>query len=194
MSFLASYTADGRWHPGIGDPTPLGWLTVAAYLVAAFHSWRACRATADCEEPSLRLRCFWGLLAASMLALGVNKQLDLQGLLTQVGRDVAMRDGWYRNRGIVQQAFILGLVGCALACGALALWILREHLREIWIALAGAVFTATFVVVRASSFHKVDWLLGNELAGLKVHRLLELGGVALVAFAAWDWRRRVRAA
>ena len=33
-SLLASFES-GEWRLGIGDPTPIGWLTVFAYLVAA---------------------------------------------------------------------------------------------------------------------------------------------------------------
>jgi hypothetical protein len=33
----------GDWSPGIGDPTFVGWLTVVAYLVAAFLSFRVYR-------------------------------------------------------------------------------------------------------------------------------------------------------
>ena len=35
--------ADGRWVPGIGDPSLMGWLTVVAYFVTAFLCYRASR-------------------------------------------------------------------------------------------------------------------------------------------------------
>ena len=37
---LAETVADG-WRPGIGDPTALGWITVAAYLLGAVACGRA---------------------------------------------------------------------------------------------------------------------------------------------------------
>ena len=46
-------------------------------------------------------------------ALGVNKQLDLQTLFTQLARDLAMAQGWYEERRRYQVAFIIaiGLLG-----------------------------------------------------------------------------------
>ena len=32
---------DGHWRPGIGDPTPLGWMTVIAYLAASLTCFHA---------------------------------------------------------------------------------------------------------------------------------------------------------
>ena len=71
----------GHWSPGIGDPSVMGWVTVALYLVAAWLCFLcsrrsrvlARRASGARWEPRL-----WGLFALFLLALGVNKQLDLQ--------------------------------------------------------------------------------------------------------------------
>ena len=81
--------ADLRWRFGIGDPTAVGWLTVAAYAATAALSVRAfLRSRARRAAPR---RCgsssspgpavdetIWLLIAITMLLLGINKQLDLQ--------------------------------------------------------------------------------------------------------------------
>ena len=51
-------------------------------------------------------RFIWRLLVAGMVALGVNKQLDLQSALTELARLYAHEQGWYGNRRQFQQAFI----------------------------------------------------------------------------------------
>ncbi len=33
----------GNWPPGIGDPTPIGWVTVVLYVVAAWLCFRVIR-------------------------------------------------------------------------------------------------------------------------------------------------------
>src|SRR4051812_4569456 len=43
LSSLLVTGADGRWHPGIGDPGVVGWLTVVAYFAAAGLAYRALR-------------------------------------------------------------------------------------------------------------------------------------------------------
>ncbi|HVZ33497.1 MAG TPA: hypothetical protein VG963_13790, partial [Polyangiaceae bacterium] len=116
LSSLLVTGADGRWHPGIGDPSVLGWLTVVAYFVAAVLAFRALRvhlgrarrggASAQAGDELLLAR-FWGLVLAAMILLGINKQLDLQTLFTEIGRDLAHAQGWYETRRRYQVAFIL---------------------------------------------------------------------------------------
>ena len=49
--FVALVTgADGRWHPGIGDPTIMGWVTVVAYALATYFGFQALRASELCQS------------------------------------------------------------------------------------------------------------------------------------------------
>jgi MFS family permease len=184
MSLFAE-VVDGNWQPGIGDPTVLGWLTVAAYLFAAVAcGWAAWR------EPSIRGGrrtkpvAFWLVLAILLTLLGINKQLDLQSLLTVVARRLLSNQGLYEKRRTYQVAFI----GCValVSLGSLIafLWFSRHELRSRWLALVGMVFILGFVVIRAASFHHVDALLASELGGLKWNWIFEIGGILVVGVAA----------
>jgi hypothetical protein len=179
-----------RWSPGLGDNTFMGWLTVGVYLLAAAAAMRAARMP---DRPDLQLgreRTFWGIAAAVMLFLAVNKQLDLQSLATMIARCHAQLNGWYETRGTVQRIFILVLAGTGgLALAVLAL-LLRSILDRVWPALVGLGFVCTFVMIRAASFHHVDWLLGSWLLGIKMNWLLELPGPLLVVFVALRRGRR----
>ena len=105
---LFAYTDADGWHLGIGDPTAVGWLTVAAYFFAAFLSWKAAgRARAPGGWPPQAV--FWVGLAALLVMLGINKQLDLQTWFTLAAKRAAQSQGWYENRRIVQFLFILAL-------------------------------------------------------------------------------------
>jgi len=187
------HTSDGGWRPGIGDPTFIGWFTVFAYLaavIACIRAWQRARTT---PTEAFVLRTTWLGLALLMLALGINKQLDLQSWLTVVGRQIALEQGWYERRRMVQAVFI----GAILVAGVVTLvagaWLLRRHMADVWVSGLGAVFIVVFVIVRASSFHHVDTLLSSTLAGARVNWILELGGIAFVFVGAWryDGRRRV---
>jgi hypothetical protein len=177
--------ATGRWVPGIGDPTVMGWLTVLAYLGAAglaFVNLLAARRT--------RLPWhYWGVLAALMLLLALNKQLDLQTWFSQVGRDLAVSQGWYDHRRIVQVAFIL-LLAAGAATASILLW---RQLRHSWqgyrLSAVGVALLLAFIVIRAATFHHIDILLGWGLAGFRLNHLLELGAIALIAAGAWQWRK-----
>ena len=90
---VLAVTVDGRWHPGIGDPTFLGWFTAFSYLAAAWLCRRAGRRVRGKHPDARRMRLAWSLMALLMLALGINKQLDLQSWLTYVGKDMAIQQG-----------------------------------------------------------------------------------------------------
>jgi hypothetical protein len=173
----------GQWSPGIGDPTITGWVTVAAYVLAAFLCGRAfnrCK-----SSPTLTgERRSWGGLTVGLVALGINKQLDLQTALTEVGRGLARQQGWYEVRRPVQAVFVLGV---ALVGIATSVWMgsqARKGSRGLRHALFGAVVLSAFVVIRAASFHHVDLLLGENLAGLRLNVILELWGIMWMSYGA----------
>lgn len=184
--------SDGRWHVGIGDPTPIGWITVAAYALAAWLAWRnvgAARRTAVPES-------FWVALMGLMIALGLNKQLDLQTWFAQTGRDMALEQGWYEQRRVVQAVFI-----AALAAGAVAVvWWARRQWQTLWheyrAAFVGVCVLLVFIVIRAASFHHIDMILRSDLGATPLHRALELMGVLAVAAGSAWWhamhKRRVK--
>jgi len=177
--------SDGRWRPGIGDPTLLGWITVAAYfstMVACGRVWRLDRrASRNGKSASPTL---WLVLAVLLGLLGVNKQLDLQSLLTEVGRTAARRQNWYAQRREVQAAFIVGVGVVALAALATLSWLARKEPRRNMTALAGIVLLFCFVMIRAASFHHFDMFIQSSFAGVKWNAILELGGIGLVALGA----------
>ena len=171
-----------HWMPGIGDPTLMGWVTVAAYFTAFFFSV-ACAMLADngnsFENAAIHRRLWW-FIALMLLVLGINKQLDFQTLITEVGRVLAKRQGWYEQRKTVLAFFV-----AAIACGCIySLWFIWRTVENIWkknrLALVGMVFLVSFILIRATSSHGVDRMLGLNLSGIKMNCLLELGGIALI--------------
>jgi hypothetical protein len=143
---------------------------------------------------AVRMSALWGALAIGLLLLGINKQLDLQTALTEIGRIMAAKQGWYERRQRVQIDFIIGVV-------LVGLWLVRsvfllagQNLPRLGVALMGIVFLCCFVAIRASSFHHVDHLLGADLGGLKINWIMELGGIALVGFGAYGERRALKRA
>lgn len=176
--------AFSQWSPGLGDNSAMGWVTVLVYLIAAVLSARAAKALRGPEAPVRRERSFWVISAAVMLFLAVNKQLDLQTLFTTIGRCNARLMGWYDMRQTVQRDFILAVAVAGGLVVALLALLLRGILGRVWPALLGIGFVCGFVLIRASSFHSVDGLIGSWAMGIKVNWLLELPGPTLVAIVA----------
>lgn len=190
--------AQHPWQLTVGDPSLLGWLTFTAYALAALLCWRAQRAgargaglagaAAGDEAARSRLLGRWWLgLAALMLLLGLNKQADLQTLLTEFGKEVAQAQGWYASRARVQAAFV-ALLALALAGIGLALVLaLRSVLARIVPALLGVASIFAFVALRALALHGLRQGPAAEL--LHGVWLLELAGIGLVAGNAWQATR-----
>lgn len=178
----------GHWSPGIGDPTPVGWLTVVAYALAAWQCLRLARSTAV-PMPG-REAALWWMLGIGLCALCVNKQLDLQSALTEIGRVIARYQGWYAERREVQREFMIGIAGVAtLAMVALGL-LARRAPRPTLLALSGSVCLLAFIVIRAASFHHFDRFIGSAYLGLRANWILELGGIGIILAGA-RWRRAI---
>jgi len=178
----------GNWSPGIGDPTVGGWLTVLLYAAAAAVIWWLLRRVDFTHhEPE---RWVWRILLLGLIALGINKQLDLQTALTELGRISAHRQGWYDNRMQIQQAFIAGAAMLGITFLAALLFLAWGSHTSTLFALVGGGILLVFVTMRAASFHHVDGLLNAELAGLRYNWIIEMGGLAWILTSAW-WRRRI---
>lgn len=177
----------GRWSPGIGDPTIIGWVTVGLYALGAWQSYRLVKRHSHLMEP--REATLWRILALGLLALGINKQLDLQSALTEIGRMIAVQQGWYVRRHEVQKEFIYTIAVCAgLAVAGAAIYARKVHAATV-LALVGSVCLLAFVVLRAASFHHVDALINSEYIGIKMNWLFEIGGICII-LAAGRWRLR----
>ncbi len=202
------------WRPTIGDPSVMGWLTVALYVVASWLCLSAFRAEKRgpprplLETVSALLRVvrkhfphpptpakralIWLGLAVALAFLAINKQLDLQTLLTEVGRFLAHRDGWYGQRRELQALFIIAVAGISVTTLLFLFWVTRGQLRDLRLPLYGFCFIVAFVLVRASSFHKFDRLIGWSFIGVRMNWVLELSGIVLVIGGALRRLRQAR--
>ncbi|MDO5648666.1 hypothetical protein [Paracoccus sp. (in: a-proteobacteria)] len=177
----------GVWRPGGGDPDLMAWVTVAllagcaVLAIAVLRMW-----------PRPATRGFWIAIAVVTAVLAVNKQLDLQTVLTATGRCMARAQGWYEHRRAVQTAVITVLCAGVVLGAVWAGISVRRHLAQNAAALIGLLMLAAFVVARATAFHRMDGSIGAAMTDTH-YRMLELIGAALIALnAAFMLRRRRR--
>lgn len=170
-----------RWRPVTGDDTYLGWVTVWLYFAAAAFS-----ALVFLFNRSIflhhrwRQAVLWGLLVVLMVALGVNKQLDIQTLFTEIARYFSREQGWYDQRRFYQLLFIGAMVGFSLALSLLLLYIYRRVFFTNALVIVGLCFLLCFVAVRAASFHGFDDVINQTFIGYRVNAVLEMPGIILV--------------
>ena len=166
-----------NWSPGIGDPTFAGWATVVLYLVTSWRCFVLARAQRRFRTTARLEYLAWLGLGVVFLALGINKQLDLQTALTELGRTLVSHVGWMEYKVPIQVAFIgVVVLICILASLALAVLFRGAH-PAAWLALLGAILVAGFVAIRASSFHHMDQFIGSRFLMLRWNWILEMGGI-----------------
>jgi hypothetical protein len=186
MVVMLSGFSQLSWSRGIGDPTIGGWITVALYFVAAANCW----ATKRTLFRNTSERRVWLLLALSFLCLGINKQLDLQSALTDIGRLLAHQQNWYDQRQTVQVVFIVAVgVVSVIALLTLLVWARRSPAPTM-LALVGTSLVLGYVLIRAASFHHIDRLIGETVLGFRWNWIIEMGGISIVVVAGF-WRRSI---
>lgn len=175
---------DVRWRPGIGDPTVLGWVTAALLLVSGVLCAAAGRRVLRGSGGSAHAHRIWWGTAALLLVLAANKQLDLQSLVTDVGRIAARGLGWQEHRRTLQGAFWAAGAGLTLAAVAWAAGPVRRSAREHSLLLAGLGATLAFAIVRAAAIEHVGTDVEAALDAAGVLRAAEIGGPAVAGAAA----------
>jgi hypothetical protein len=160
------------------DRTTLAWIVVVLYFVTAGTSFWA-GGSAESRE-----RHFWVATGVLLVLLGLNKELDLQAVLTQQARALVRHLGLYEERRLMQGVFLLLLT----VSGLLAAYLLRGWLRRpskpAKAAAVGIVLLFAFVVMRAASFHHVDHWVTIDIAGLRSGWWFELAGIAVIGISA----------
>ena len=173
-----------NWNPRIGDPSVMGWVTVGAYFLAALLLWVQWRQAPSVYKEHLGMhRLLLLLFALAMFGLGINKQLDIQTWLTNVGRDISKAQGWWENRRVAQMMVLAGIV----ACGGLLLFVIVRSagvLKAHRLAMVGFLVLVVFVVMRASSFFQMDRLINFRILGVRMNWLCELAGIGIIAASA----------
>ena len=184
-----------------GDPRAGGWLIFFSYFAVAVLCTRAFQASligsqlaADYPNPERRTKdrkaayrasfLFWGIVIALFVFLGINKQIDLQTWLTEVGRRIAIAQGWYEQRATVQTIFVLTIAVTGVVTLAVLLKLTRDLLPRHVLAFAGLALLAVFLMVRAASFHALEPAMDYQFVGMRLSWCLELSGILAVGTCA----------
>jgi hypothetical protein len=180
---MNSVLAEITWRPRIGDANALGWGITASYFISSLICALVARRLHEAGSGAGRRQSrFWLILAATMFALGWNKQLDLQILLTQIGREISRSGGWYSQRRPLQAAFAISCAALGVICAVAGLRSIWGQKRPAYVAYLGVIFLLTFITIRAASFHHIDTLLYHHpTLGSWLNTGLECSGVMLVA-------------
>ncbi len=169
------------WSPGIGDPSIMGWLTVAIYITAGVYALKVFRDSEYIFSTEIILqKYFWLVICSAMFFLAINKQLDLQTFFTAWAKYFAKQQDWYSDRRKYQKLFIYTIFILSILLFVFLAFLFRRVYKNQFLALIGISFLFAFIFVRASSFHHMDQLISSKVFGLKMNWILELSGISLL--------------
>jgi hypothetical protein len=173
-----------------------GWLDsngcrVLAYTIAG----AACLVAGVREQRHKRGRpelwpLFWFVTAGFYLAIAVGRAVDIGGLATELGRDVAIAHGWYAERHKYQAMVVGAVTAIWFVTVAISLWRVPARRRRYLPEAIVAFTLLAFIGVRAISLHQIDSLLyRRHLHEVKVDAVVELAGVVVATMLTfWPWR------
>lgn len=178
---MGTYFDTIGWQPTIGDPSFMGWFTVFAYFITCIVSAKVYVAgDYTFRRKRQRQKQLWLAIAIIMLLLCINKQLDLQSLFTQIARVVFHELGLYEDRRHYQALFILGILFTGVSLIAWLIYAYYQVIKNHLLALIGLAFLIIFVLIRATSFHHMDQLIGTSILGVKLNWVFELTGIVFI--------------
>ena len=184
-NILTEAYAHGNWMPNRGDPTISGWGITLLYMavgLCALYCTGAFQGRGAIPL-STYYAWFWWVVGIAILLLGVNKQLDLQILLADVGRTYAQVHGWYEQRKPVQIRTIA--LFATLGLGALE-WFayrLRRAPRSTWPAMAGMLLLALYVLLRMVGLHPIEHVMGLRWLRLELGDWVEIWGLLCIGLS-----------
>lgn len=171
----------GSWNPSFHDHSFLGWLITGSYFACAIMA--AVFATFLNRLEEKKAFHFWLLISTIMIVLGINKQLDLQTLFTEVGRQLSNAQAWYDQRRVVQFLFIMVLSAAILTAFIWFAVTFRDLFRRFVFAFCGLFFLLSYMIMRAAAFHHFGEVIQYDIEGIQMKWVLELAGIYMIVGA-----------
>lgn len=149
----------------------------AVSIAAAAYHWKMLQRF---KKPAAK-QGFWLLVIFILSIFGINKQLDFQVLLVEIGRPIALQSGWYESRRIVQAVFAFALTGIAGLFAVMMLFLVRRHWRNNILALLGLLILCFYGIMEAMSQSHVGCSLNlYEQWSFRLTDVIEMTGILLI--------------
>jgi hypothetical protein len=166
----------GLWREHRGDDSLAGWVLTFGYLLCALLF--LCLKNASFTD--FKEKLFWVSLFGIIVLFGINKQLDLQLLITDIARTVAKEYQVYEQRKPFQIRVIALFASLALGLfGLVSVLVWRSH-KTLLLALAGVAVIFGYFVLRLVSYHAIEEIMKQRYVFFSLYDVFELAGVALV--------------
>jgi hypothetical protein len=170
-----------EWLSRSGDTTFWSWVITILYAITIFVSVYYVVKIKGKESRDKRF--LWICISLFLIGMGINKQLDLQILLTMAGSFIAEHQGWYEYRRVVQKIFTIGILVCVSAAGGLILFRIRTIIRQSIVELSGVAILAFFAIIRVGSINHLNKAIAFEQEKVSHIHGIEFAGIAIILLA-----------
>jgi hypothetical protein len=166
-----------RWTFGIGDPSLEGWLICILYLTATILSYKKYSILKSQKRLIFKS---WGFISLILLFLSLNKQLDFQTIVSDIGRTIAVNLDLMEQRHIFKRVFIITV---ALSGIAFIINFRKNifHLKKSHpLTFVGLTALVCFIFLRATSFHIFSDSFNHLLEFFYFFEALELSSLITI--------------
>ncbi|QQV76465.1 hypothetical protein H5J25_13460 [Sphingomonas aliaeris] len=134
-------------------------------------------------------RVVWTGIAIALAVGAFYRQLDLQNLISGIGRQIAKEAMLYNGRQSYQ-AIVVCIIGVViLAAAVLLLGCLRRIDSLALIALTALLILVTMQVLKTISSHQIDAIFQAGFGGINTYNLAEAASLFTICLAAVLYRR-----
>lgn len=126
----------------------------------------------------------WTIAGLVLVVLAVCRLADLQAAAGHAAQTLARQNEWYAQRRVYQTLFIAFAGTTVIGAVAMGTWLWPDLVRRnVW-AVVGLCLLVLFTLVRATSLHGIDYLLGLRAGPVKISWVFEIGLLGWILAAA----------
>lgn len=170
---------------GLSLPVVLYW-GIALLYVVIYKQWSQANNTSDmrlAKQARINWR-IWISVATILFVFGLARQFQWGEQLISLCREVAKKQGWYKERRLYQTEVILLVAGGGAVWLCLFIWWLARSVGRNAMVLIPVGILLIFSLVRTCSLHQIDAALNLRFIGLSVNSWIEFTLLAAIGLAA----------
>jgi len=123
----------------------------------------------------------WVCISLFLLAMGINKQLDIQILLTMVGKHIAWDFELFEFSRVLWKTFALGILISVIIVGILIVYKSKGILHKEKLSLVGVTLLLLFTLIRVGSISHIRIVAYLQYRVIpKIHGLELLGLIIIL--------------
>lgn len=165
-----------RWLSESGDTTMWSWvITIMYFLVIIVSLFYTKKIKKEKEKHFL-----WVCISIFVFAMGLNKQLDIQILLTMIGKNIAWNYGLMDSSRTIWRTLAMVILISVFVLGSFILYKARKILHKEIVSLAGVAILMFFTLIRVGSISHIA--LADRLQNGIISRIhgVELLGLVVI--------------